>query len=423
MSSWKVNNENSVSDRANPWVIVAGGFHREGGMDKANLALAEYLIDTGTPVHVVCHSVDPDLSRHRLVTVHQVQRPAGSFLLGEPLLDLAGRKVARRVIAQWPRAVVVVNGGNCIWPDVNWVHYVHHAWKPDTHTGPAWFRAKAAASDWLQRRRERRAIQKARLLITNSNLTSRHLVEHLDADPSRIRTVYLGGESEWGATTPEERALSRSELQIPESRAVAVFVGAMGYDQRKGFDVLFEAWRLLCTRPEWDVDLLAAGSGSAIEMWQARVAACGLEQRIRLLGFSRRIDKLLAAADLLVSPVRYEAYGLNVQEAICRGVPAMVSTTAGVAERYGAELREMLIEDPENAGELVDRLWAWRERREDWRARFEPLGKTLRGRGWPDMAREMAAIIRQQCAAGAGHQVFEHVAAGGKPVTQPGRAQ
>ena len=37
-------------------------------------------------------------------------------------------------------------------------------------------------------------------------------------------------------------------------------------------------------------------------------------------------------------PARYEAYGLAVHEALCRGLPALVSASAGVAERYPADL-------------------------------------------------------------------------------------
>jgi hypothetical protein len=44
-----------------PWVIVAGGFHQKGGMDKANLALADYLLEREVPVHLVTHSVEPSL--------------------------------------------------------------------------------------------------------------------------------------------------------------------------------------------------------------------------------------------------------------------------------------------------------------------------------------------------------------------------
>ena len=40
-----------------PWVIVAGGFHHRGGMDRANAALAAYLLESGTPVHLVGHEI------------------------------------------------------------------------------------------------------------------------------------------------------------------------------------------------------------------------------------------------------------------------------------------------------------------------------------------------------------------------------
>ena len=59
---------------------------------------------------------------------HRVPRPFGRHLLGAPLLARAGRRVARRFAPAGYR--VLVNGGNCRWPDANWVHYVHAATAP-----------------------------------------------------------------------------------------------------------------------------------------------------------------------------------------------------------------------------------------------------------------------------------------------------
>src|ERR1700676_2237649 len=109
-----------AASQKSPWVLVAAGFHARGGMDKANLALAEYLLEQEIPVHVVAHGVDERIAKHPLVTVHIVSRPGGSFFLGEPLLDRKGRSVARQVTSRWPHAQVVLNGGNCIWPGINW---------------------------------------------------------------------------------------------------------------------------------------------------------------------------------------------------------------------------------------------------------------------------------------------------------------
>jgi glycosyltransferase involved in cell wall biosynthesis len=381
-----------IGHASQPWLLVAGGFHRQGGMDKANLVLAQYLIEQGTPVHIVCHFIDDDLARNPLVTVHIVSRPARSYFLGAPLLDFTGRRVARRLLDRWPNARVLVNGSNCLWPGINWVHYVHHAWDEGRPDGPVWFRAKLGLSRWLLLRGERSAARIGRLFITNSDRTSRDLID-LGVDAQRVHTIYLGAESEWGLVTPEEKAASRKSLNIPENRAVAVFVGSLGHDRRKGFDVLLGAWRRLCADPTWDVDLLVAGSGGAVSMCREQVSEWKLDDRIRILGFSGRVQDLLAAADVLVSPVRYEAYGLNVQEAICRGVPAIVSSAAGVAERYGPEYAPMLLPDPENVDDLVARLRQWRSNMPEWEARFKVFGETLGRYGWQEMARRMVSLV------------------------------
>jgi glycosyltransferase involved in cell wall biosynthesis len=380
-----------------PWVLIAWGFHRYGGMDRANLELAEYLVEElKTPVHVVCHQVDADFARYPLVTVHHVPCPAGSWFLGGPLLDFHGRRVARRVTERFAEATVVVNGGNCIWPGVNWVHYVHRAWSPTIPGAPAWFKIKNGIATALARRDEKAAFEIASLIITNSNLTSRHIGQYFRVDPERTHTVYLGTDPEWTPVSAAEREASRRALQLPSARAVAVFVGALGHDNRKGFDVLFQAWRNLCARADWDVDLLAAGAGKAVNHWRQAIGAARLEDRIRVVGFSNNVKSLLAAADLLISPVRYEAYGLNVQEAICCGLPAIVSASAGVAERYPSELHAMLLSNPEDAGEIEARLICWRSGMESWKSRFRGLAAEFRTQTWRRMAEEFVSLVESR---------------------------
>jgi glycosyltransferase involved in cell wall biosynthesis len=378
-----------------PWVIVAAGFHQKGGMDKANFALADYLLERGTPVHLVSHSIDPSLAVHPLATVHLVARPAQSFFLGEFALAARGRKIARQAIRENPSAQVVVNGGNCVWPGINWAHYVHRAWAGPKR-GPLAYRLKDAVAANRARRTEKAAFQRARLIISNSKRTTNELVRYFGVDPNLVHTLYLGSDPAWGPISPEERSASRKSLRVAESRSLAVFVGALGYDDRKGLGVLFRAWEILSSRSDWDVDLMVAGSGPAASEWQAKVKQARMEEHIRLLGFTDQVKSVLAAADLLVSPVRYESYGLNVQEAICRGVPAMVSASAGVAEQYDAGFSPLLLPDPEDARDLVERLLAWRSNKEQWRARFQPLGERLRSRGWRDTAADFVSIVERE---------------------------
>jgi len=170
-----------------------------------------------------------------------------------------------------------------------------------------------------------------------------------------------------------------------------VFIGALG-DRRKGFDTLFDAWRQLSTDGTWDVDLLAAGAGAERAAWEQRARQHGLSS-IRFLGFRSDIATVIAAADVLVHPVRYEAYGLGVHEAICRGLPAIVSAAAGIAERYPACLGDLLLRDPQQSTELARVLRAWRDEADRWPARVEPFARELRGRSWDAMAADVAALV------------------------------
>lgn len=378
---------------AAPWLIVAAGFHFRGGMDKANAELASYLLRRGADVHLVAHDVDPLFLNHSRATVHLVGRPLGSFALGEFGLDRRGREVAHTLRAAQPAAHVIVNGGNCQWPDVNWVHYVHHAWTDVDADAPLWFKAKHRVFSARWRRTEKAALRSARIVIANSELTRRHLMTHVGLAADRVQTIYLGADTTGGVATSEARAAARRWLGLGEDRPAVAFVGALGRDRRKGFDTLWSAWTTLCSAPEWDADLIVAGSGADAKWIAAAADRIGIAHRVRTLGHSERISDVLAAVDLLVSPVRYEPYGLNVQEAICRGVPAVVSRSAGVAERYPPDLADMLLNDPESVDELVTILGRWRKQMNVWKARVAPLGRELRAYGWEDMAEAFVETV------------------------------
>jgi glycosyltransferase involved in cell wall biosynthesis len=374
-----------------PWVIVTGDFSLKGGMDRANFALADYVASQGVRVFLVTHFADSALKANPLVTLHLVPRPAGSVTLSSPLLDYAGRSLARKVQSRWPAAKVVSNGASCIWPGINWAHYIHHAWHPAAQTESLLRNGSAKLIQSFHRNREKAAYQKAKLILCNSNLTRAHLLQHFSVDPSRIRTLYLGSDPDFRPITLGERNAARSSLGIQSSRKIALFVGAIGRDRRKGIDTLVKAWKILCGDAGWDMDLLVAGAGDT-DVLASEVARLGLQNRLRILGFSENVHQLLAAADLLVSPTRYEAYGLNVQEAICRGLTAMVSASSGIAERYPRDLEAMLIADPDDAIALANKLLQWRKCAQQWSLRFAPLGDVLRNYTWNDMAREFVAL-------------------------------
>jgi glycosyltransferase involved in cell wall biosynthesis len=114
---------------------------------------------------------------------------------------------------------------------------------------------------------------------------------------------------------------------------------------------------------------------------------------VHVLGYRTDIPALMAAVDVVVHPARYEAYGLAVHEALCCGVPAIVSTSAGVAARYPSDIHHLLLADADSSAELERRLRHWRGTADECRAKVLALSAVLRARTWDDMARDFVTAV------------------------------
>lgn len=369
-----------------PFLLVAGDVVKTGGMDRANYALAEFLVRQGAEVHLVSHRVDPELRSH--VVWHPVRRVAKSNFLSEFLLDRAGQSWARPITQRGGR--VIVNGGNCDWGDVNWVHYVHAAYRSESQVNLQQ-QLKLAVTHPYYCYTEKRSLQQAQIVIANSEQTRSRLIEHQLADASKIRTVYCGIDPDqfYPATTTEVRSL-RQRLGFPLDRSIVVFVGGLS-DRRKGFDRVFEAWQQLCQDPTWTAQLIVVGQGAEVPIWKQKLIEAGIIDRVQFLGFRSDVPDILRAADCLVAPTRYEAYGLGVHEALCCGIPAIVTATAGVAERYPRSLSSLLLSD---GSDLRNVLYHWRSQQQFYQQLVQTqVAPVLRNGTWERMAQEILSAI------------------------------
>ena len=109
-------------------------------------------------------------------------------------------------------------------------------------------------------------------------------------------------------------------------RPRAVFLGRLHV--QKGVDVLVRAVAMLP-----GVQLMLAGDGPERAALRRLVASLGIGDRVRFLGFVPRtqVPGLLAAADVLVLPSRYEELGTAVIEGMRAGVPVVAADTGGVS--------------------------------------------------------------------------------------------
>ena len=119
----------------------------------------------------------------------------------------------------------------------------------------------------------------------------------------------------------------RQALGLPPDAIIALFVG----DLRKGFDTALEAVRQV------PGVRLAVVSRSAQRPVMERAERAGMLDRLHWIGALEDTGPAYDAADFLLHPTIYDAFGLVVAEAMAHGVPPVVTRAAGIAEliRHG----------------------------------------------------------------------------------------
>ncbi|HYZ37634.1 MAG TPA: glycosyltransferase [Pseudonocardiaceae bacterium] len=149
-------------------------------------------------------------------------------------------------------------------------------------------------------------------------------------------------------------------------------------------------------------ELVIAGGGDAIaDAEQARLssvaAACGVQDRVRLLGRIARRDvpALLRSADVVVSVPWYEPFGMVPLEAMACGVPVVASAVGGHLDTV-VDGRTGALVPPRNPAALAQRL---RELLAD-PARLAAIGSAAAARarsryGWNRIAVETELLYRQ----------------------------
>jgi glycosyltransferase involved in cell wall biosynthesis len=122
----------------------------------------------------------------------------------------------------------------------------------------------------------------------------------------------------------------------------------------------------------------------------------GVESRVTFLGYIDDVPCLLREIDLLISPVRYEAYGLAIQEALVAGVPALVSGCAGIAPTIGATLPELVVSENENPEAWATAISHVLRNGNNLEQRVGKLGERFARRSWRAMAEDIVDEVERR---------------------------
>jgi glycosyltransferase involved in cell wall biosynthesis len=160
------------------------------------------------------------------------------------------------------------------------------------------------------------------------------------------------------APRPSAEAVARARHDAgADGRPVVLAAGRLA--PQKGFDILLAAaahWRDRDPVPR----LAIAGSGPLAANLAAAAEQSGTD--LVLLGERDDVPALLAAAEVVAVPSRWEARALIVQEALRAGAPVVASRTGGTPGLTGPDAA--ILVPPEDAGALAAAILAVLDDRE-----------------------------------------------------------
>ncbi len=132
-----------------------------------------------------------------------------------------------------------------------------------------------------------------------------------------------------------DRAEARAALGVPLAARVVAWHGRVEIE-RKGLDVLLEAWQQICNeRPDKDLRLLLVGTGSDAEKLCQCITAMelkGVQWLNEFVSDRNVIQQYLSAADVYTLPSRQEGFPVAPIEAMCCGLPVVAADAPGVPD-------------------------------------------------------------------------------------------
>ena len=159
-------------------------------------------------------------------------------------------------------------------------------------------------------------------------------------DRSKITVVYNG--------IDVDRFAGSRKVTTDKDQDARFRVGMIGHIAPiKGHKEFVRAAAIVCQRRD-DVDFVIVGEDKSYRGENRRrieklIAELKIGPRVKLLGWTNEVEKVLGTFDLFVSPARAEPFGLSIVEAMAAGVPVLATMSEGACE----------IIEPDQTGRLV----------------------------------------------------------------------
>ncbi|MGN0062636.1 MAG: D-inositol-3-phosphate glycosyltransferase [Nocardioides sp.] len=200
---------------------------------------------------------------------------------------------------------------------------------------------------------EDQVVEAADLLIANTSLEAKQLVDLYGADPARVEVVHPG--VDLSVFRPYDRAQARAELGLPADAVVLLFAGRI--QPLKAPDVLLRAAAVMIAddpslRHRLVVPVVGGPSGSGLDRPESLVqlaAELGVSDVVRFVPPVEQpvLARWMAAATAVAVPSYNESFGLVAAEAQAAGTPVVAAAVGGLTTVVAHEVSGLLVDTHE----------------------------------------------------------------------------
>ncbi|GAA5144199.1 D-inositol-3-phosphate glycosyltransferase [Nocardioides marinquilinus] len=186
---------------------------------------------------------------------------------------------------------------------------------------------------------EEQVVEAADVLIANTDVEARQLVDLYGADPVRVEVVHPGVDLDvFSPRGPADLAAERAALGLPADAVVLLFAGRI--QPLKAPDVLVRAVAVMLERDpglrsRLVVPVVGGPSGSGLDRPEALAALCaelGVADVVRFVPpvAQRDLARWYRAATAVAVPSHNESFGLVAVEAQACGTPVVAAAVGGL---------------------------------------------------------------------------------------------
>jgi UDP-glucose:(heptosyl)LPS alpha-1,3-glucosyltransferase len=216
---------------------------------------------------------------------------------------------------------------------------------------------------------EKKLFSNTKLIIANSNMVKRQIINHYNIPEEKIKVIYNGVDTKrFSKNTVSYRSWVRKELSIHEDSNLILFVGS-GFE-RKGLKTLLRAISIINQKKtdksphppftkggitEKDIKLIVIGRGN-IKKFKSIAKEYGIADRVLFLGPQTNIERFYAASDVFVLPTIYDPFSNATLEAMATGLPVITTKNNGASELIRDEEEGFVINNPLDYKTLSERI-------------------------------------------------------------------